>query len=88
MSHFFSRILDRVSAKDATPVNTFAGVTADGRVVLRDRRGTRKAEIPKRRDQVGDAQRRPACDLRASEVANIQLRLYQAEGKRGFDALL
>jgi hypothetical protein len=48
MSHFFSRILDRVSAKDATPVNTFAGVTADGRVVLRDRRGTRKAEIPKR----------------------------------------
>jgi hypothetical protein len=46
MSHFFSRILDRVSAEDTTPVNTFTGITADGRVLLRDRPGTRKAEIP------------------------------------------
>jgi hypothetical protein len=46
MPRFFSRILDRVSAEDTTPVNTFTGITADGRVLLRDRRGTRKAEIP------------------------------------------
>jgi HK97 family phage portal protein len=40
------RILDAVTTKDAAPVNRFEGITASGAVVLRDRRGTRKAEIP------------------------------------------
>jgi len=32
--------------KDTAPLNHYEGFTDTGRVVLRDRRGTRKAEIP------------------------------------------
>jgi hypothetical protein len=30
MPRFINRIFDRVSAKDATPVNTYEGITSDG----------------------------------------------------------
>jgi hypothetical protein len=40
------RILDAVTTKHTAPVNRFEGFTASGQLVLRDRRGTRKAEIP------------------------------------------
>jgi hypothetical protein len=34
------------STKDTAPVNRYEGFTSNGAVVLRDRRGTSKAEIP------------------------------------------
>jgi hypothetical protein len=40
------RILDALATKDTAPVNRFEGFTAIGAVVLRNRRCTRKAEIP------------------------------------------
>src|ERR1700710_2557589 len=46
MPPFLNRIFSGASQKDTIPVNTFEGITSDGRVVLRDRRGTSKAEIP------------------------------------------
>ena len=46
MPRFFNRILDRVSAKETAPLYTFEGITSDGRVVMRDLRGTRKAVVP------------------------------------------
>lgn len=36
----------RLSQKDTAPVNSYEGFQANGAVVLRDRRGTAKAEIP------------------------------------------
>jgi hypothetical protein len=44
MPEFLSRFFP--SQRSTAPVNRFEGFTGDGRVVLRDRRNTRKAEIP------------------------------------------
>jgi hypothetical protein len=41
-----NRILDSVSRTDTVPINTDEGFTSTGAVVLCDRRGTAKAEIP------------------------------------------
>jgi phage portal protein BeeE len=97
----------RFSRKDAGTVNEFVGFTSRGEVVLRDRRGTVKAEIPQA-DEKGfsggsdplaiykpsgfknvDAAKAmanftgwafAAVNAIASEVSNIQLRLYQVKG--------
>jgi hypothetical protein len=41
-----NKFLDGSSQKDTLPVNQYEGFQANGAVVIRDRRGTRKAEIP------------------------------------------
>jgi HK97 family phage portal protein len=97
----------RLGRKDTAPVNTYEGFQGNGAVVLRDRRGTRKAEIPDA-DAKGfsggddplaiykptgaksvDAAKAmgsftgwafAAVNAIASEVANIQWRLYQING--------
>lgn len=95
-------------AKDTAPLNHYEGFNESGAVVLRDRRGTRKAEIPAvdlKSESLGDdplAIYKPtgakavdaakamanftgwtyaAVNAIASEVANIQLRLYQIKDK-------
>jgi phage portal protein BeeE len=107
MPQFFNRILDRLSAKDTAPVNRYEGFTSTGQVVLRDRRGTRKAEVPEVSEKAfagasnALAIYRPsgakhvsaakamknftgwtyaAVNAIASEVSNIQLRLYKISG--------
>lgn len=111
MPEFISRIFTRAanpSSAGTVPLNAYEGFKADGSVVLRDRRGARKTEIPD-----GDAKGfsggddplaiyKPtgakqidaakamanftgwtyaAVNAIASEVANIQLRLYQVNGE-------
>jgi HK97 family phage portal protein len=98
---------DRFSRKDTAPVNTFEGFTSAGAVIVRDRRGTLKAEIPnvsEKSETLGNdplAIYKPsgaktvdaakamsnftgwtfaAVNAIASEVANIQFRLYQIAG--------
>src|ERR1700693_5921685 len=112
MPHIFRVIGDefktRLHLKETASTNRFEGFQADGAVVLRDRRGTLKAEIPDA-DEKGfaggsdplaiykptgakavDAAKAmgsftgwtfAAVNAIASEVANIQLRLYQVKGK-------
>jgi hypothetical protein len=49
MPGFISRIFSRAahpSSAGTVPLNAYEGFKEDGSVVLRDRRGTRKAEIP------------------------------------------
>ena len=97
------------STKDTAPVNRYEGFTSNGAVVLRDRRGTSKAEIPDvdtKGITMGDdplAIYKPtgansvdaskamgnftgwtfaAVTAIASEVSNIQLRLYKINGER------
>jgi|SRR5271165_4469590 len=95
----------RLGQKDTAPVNSFEGFASRGEVVLRDRRGTVKAEIPEVSEKsFGDdplAIYKPtgakavspakamanfsgwtfaAVNAIASEVANIQLRLYKVTG--------
>jgi HK97 family phage portal protein len=94
--------------KDTLPVNSYEGFHSNGAVVLRDRRGTLKSEIPDvstKAETLGDdplAIYKPtgakhvdagkamgnftgwafaAVNAIASEVANIQLRLYQIKGE-------
>ena len=43
---FLSRLVEYASQKDTAPVNRPEGFQSNGAVVLRDRRSTRKAEIP------------------------------------------
>ena len=103
----FRKFIDRIQGKDTQSVNRYEGFTERGEVVLRDRRGTVKAEIPNVSEKgigLGDdpmAIYRPsgaksvdaakamgnftgwtyaAVNAIASEVANIQLRLYQVTG--------
>jgi HK97 family phage portal protein len=97
----------RFSRKDAASANEFVGFQSNGAVVLRDRRGTLKAELPnisEKSETLGadplaiykpsgaktiDAAKAmgnftgwtfAAVNAIASEVANIQLRLYQVVG--------
>jgi len=111
MPDFFTRARDFLTGnqKDTAPVNRYEGFTANGAVVLRDRRGTSKAEIPdvseKGMHGMGDdpmAIYRPsgaksidaskamgnftgwtfaAVNAIASEVSNIDFRLYQIAGE-------
>jgi hypothetical protein len=46
MPQFLKAISDRLSAKDILPINRYEGFTENGAIVLRNRRGTLKAEIP------------------------------------------
>jgi len=98
----------RVRQKDTASVNRFEGFQGDGAIVLRDRRGTARAEIPAE-DEKGFGGGNPlaiykptgaksvsaakamarfndrtfaAVNAIASEVSNIQLRLYQVQGGR------
>jgi HK97 family phage portal protein len=96
----------RLSQKDTASVNSYEGFQGNGAVVLRDRRGTAKAEIPEITEKGFDggnplAIYKPtgaksvspakamasfngwtfaAVNAIASEVSNIQLRLYQVKG--------
>src|SRR5512135_1639748 len=106
MPNFINRILGR-DEKSTLPLNAYEGFKTDGSIVLRDRRGTRRAEIPNvdlKSETMGDdplAIYKPtgaksvdaakamgnftgwtyaAVNAIASEVANIQLRLYQVTG--------
>jgi HK97 family phage portal protein len=107
MPEFLRPVAQFFSRKDTAPVNRYEGFTERGEVVLRDRRGTRKAEIPEvnlKSETLGDdplAIYKPigakhvdaakamgnftgwafaAVNAIASEVANIQWRLYQVNG--------
>jgi HK97 family phage portal protein len=98
---------DRFSRKDTASVNTFEGFQSNGAVVVRDRRGTVKAEIPDISEKSGTLGSDPLAIYRpsgakqvdaakamgnftnwsyaavnaiASEVSNIQFRLYQVSG--------
>jgi HK97 family phage portal protein len=66
------RILDAVSTKDTAPVNRFEGFQANGAIVLRDRRGTRKAEIPNVSEK--------------SETLGDSLAIYKPTGAKTVDA--
>ena len=46
MPDFITRLFPESSRKDTAPVNAYEGFQGNGAVVLRDRRGTAKAEIP------------------------------------------
>src|ERR1700722_15288809 len=96
----------RLSQKDTAPVNSFEGYQSNGAIVVRDRRGTAKAEIPEVTEKgfgggdplaiykpTGAKSVSPqkamasfngwtfaAVNAIASEVSNIQLRLYQVKG--------
>src|SRR5438105_1293537 len=109
MPRFLRSIADFIDQKDTLPVNRYEGFKGDGAVVLRDRRGTAKAEIPNASEKSNggtlsddplaiykptgaksvDAAKAmgnftgwtfAAVNAIASEVANIQLRLYQVNG--------
>jgi len=107
MPRLFRALADRIERKDTIPVNRYEGFQSNGAVVLRDRRGTVKAEIPDA-DSKGfsggddplaiykptgakqvDAAKAmgnftgwafAAVNAIASEVANIEWRLYQVNG--------
>src|ERR1700727_881742 len=68
----FQRILDSFSRKETAPVNTFEGFTARGEIVLRDRRGTRKAEIP-------------SVDLKGETLGSDALAIYKPSGTKSVD---
>jgi len=107
MPRVFQRVLDVYRGKDTVPVNHYEGFQANGAVVIRDRRGTLKAEIPDVAEKALGMGSDPlaiykptgaknvdaakamanftgwtyaAVNAIASEVANIQLRLYQVNG--------
>src|SRR5690348_12347922 len=75
MPEFISRIFTRTanpSSGGTLPVNRFEGITSDGRVVVRDRRGTRRAEIP-------------TADLK-SYGGDDPLAIYKPTGAKSVDA--
>ena len=73
MPRFLNRIFSGDAQKDTIPVNTFEGITDTGAVVLRDRRGTRKAEIPK-------------VDLKSETLGDDPLAMYKPTGAKHVDA--
>jgi HK97 family phage portal protein len=110
MPRFISNIFSRTTnpnTSETAPLNRYEGFNSNGAIILRDRRGTLKAEIPDvdiKSMGMGDdplAIYKPtgakhvdaakamgnftgwtfaAVNAIASEVANIQLRLYQVNG--------
>jgi hypothetical protein len=63
----------RFSRKDADSVNEFVGFQPNGAVVIRDRRGTLKAEIP----NVG---------RKSETLGNDPLAIYKPSGAKQVDA--
>jgi hypothetical protein len=45
MPTFFRRLADRIEGKATVPANQYEGFDAAGRIILRDRRGTRKDKL-------------------------------------------
>src|SRR5258707_14575394 len=109
MPTFFRALADRLE-KNTQPLNRYEGFKGDGAVILRDRRGTAKAEIPNVSEKANggtlsddplaiykptgakavDAAKAmgnftgwtyAAVNAIASEVANIQFRLYKGSGE-------
>jgi HK97 family phage portal protein len=72
MPEFLRGFLGGVEKKETLPVNRFEGITARGEVVLRDRRGTRRAEIP----QVSEK----------SSILSDSLAIYKPDGAKTIDA--
>ncbi len=62
-----------VDQKDTIPVNHFEGITGDGRVVLRDRRGTVKAEVPE-------------VTFKSETLSDDPLAIYKPTGAKHVDA--
>jgi len=73
MPRFLRTIADRIDRKDTAPVNHYEGFQSNGAVVLRDRRGTVKAEIP-------DA------DLKSAGMGADPLAIYKPTGAKAVDA--
>lgn len=59
--------------KDTIPVNAYEGFKSDGSVVLRDRRGTRKAEIPE-------------VSTKSETLGDDPLAIYKPTGAKHVDA--
>ena len=72
MPEFFNRILGR-QEKNTIPVNRYEGFTETGAVILRDRRHTRKAEIP-------DA------ETKSAPMGDDPLSIYKPTGAKSDDA--
>src|SRR5205085_199167 len=51
MPRILRSIANLIDQKETLPVNRYEGVKGDGAVILRDRRGTAKAEIPNVREK-------------------------------------
>jgi hypothetical protein len=73
MPRFLRTIADVIERKDTVPVNSYEGFQGNGAVVLRDRRGTAKAEIPD-------------VDLKASFGGDDPLAIYKPTGAKHVDA--
>jgi HK97 family phage portal protein len=75
MPQFLRTIADRIEAnrKGTITPNRFVGTTTQGAVVLEDRRGTRKAEIPN-------------VDTKSSVLGNDPLAIYKPDGAKPIDA--
>lgn len=75
MPEFLSRIFTRAAPSSSggiAPVNTFEGITSTGHVVVRDRRGSRRAQIPN-------------VDAK-SETGSDALAIYKPSGAKAVDA--
>src|ERR1044072_9276287 len=110
MPRFFRNVADYLEGKSTAPINRYEGFKDNGAIVLRDRRGTAKAEIPDVSEKasisgMGDdplAIYKPtgakhvdaakamgnftgwtyaAVNAIASEVSNIQFRLFRITGE-------
>src|SRR5579863_2398067 len=60
------------STKQTEPVNRYEGFTSNGAVVLRDRRGTRKAEIPD-------------TSAKSQTLSSDPLAIYKPDGAKSID---
>jgi len=63
----------RFGRKDTAPLTRFEGFTSEGVIVLRDRRGTRKAETPD-------------VDTKSSTLSSDPLAIYKPDGAKHVDA--
>lgn len=72
MPRIFNRIFGSPSEKDTIPLNAYEGFTSAGQVVLRDRRGTRRAEVPE-------------ADLKSETLGNDPLAIYKPSGAKQVD---
>ena len=61
------------STKETIPVNRFEGITQEGAIVLRDRRGTLKAELPN-------------ITEKSETLGNDPLAIYKPTGAKNIDA--
>jgi hypothetical protein len=73
MPRFLSWLRDDGSTKDTLPVNRYEGFQSNGAVILRDRRGTQKAEIPE-------------VNLKSETLGDDPLAIYKPTGAKHVDA--